>query len=101
MVGEGKRLAGGLVGPYRQDLVGRCDRTEALMTSLADMAARGDAEAPQARATAAQLQEGLKVEAPARQYHRDPAQTVPALTTFNRNISTSISTSDSSASIPA
>ena len=64
MVGEGKRLAGGLVGPYRQDLVGRCDRTEALMASLADMAARGEAEAPHARATAAQLQEGLKVEAP-------------------------------------
>ncbi|KAJ3610258.1 hypothetical protein NHX12_022352 [Muraenolepis orangiensis] len=60
MVGEGKRLAGGLVGPYRQDLIGRCDRTEALMTSLADMAARGEAEAPHARATAAQLQEGLK-----------------------------------------
>ncbi|XP_030235050.1 vinculin isoform X5 [Gadus morhua] len=60
MVGEGKRLAGGLVGPYRQDLVGRCDRTEALMASLADMAARGEAEAPHARATAAQLQEGLK-----------------------------------------
>ncbi|KAM4607861.1 vinculin-like [Polymixia lowei] len=60
MVGEGKRLAGGLVGPYRQDLVGRCDRTEALMTSLADMAGRGEAEAPHARATAAQLQDSLK-----------------------------------------
>ncbi|KAG7272556.1 hypothetical protein CRUP_004731 [Coryphaenoides rupestris] len=60
MVGEGKRLAGGLAGPYRQDLVGRCDRTEALMASLADMAARGEAEAPHARATAAQLQDSLK-----------------------------------------
>ncbi|KAF3842154.1 hypothetical protein F7725_024105 [Dissostichus mawsoni] len=28
MVGEGKRLAGGLIGPYRQDMIGRCDRTE-------------------------------------------------------------------------
>lgn len=61
MVGEGKRLAGGLLGPYRQDMIGRCDRTEALMTSLADMANRGEAEAPHARATAAQLQDSLKV----------------------------------------
>ncbi|XP_071377419.1 vinculin-like isoform X1 [Centroberyx affinis] len=60
MVGEGRRLAGGLVGPYRQDLIGRCDRTEALMTNLADMAGRGEAEAPHARATAAQLQDSLK-----------------------------------------
>ncbi|XP_051272770.1 vinculin isoform X5 [Dicentrarchus labrax] len=60
MVGEGKRLAGGLLGPYRQDMLGRCDRTEALMTSLADMAGRGEAEAPHARATAAQLQDSLK-----------------------------------------
>lgn len=61
MVGEGRRLAGGLLGPYRQDLMGRCDRAEALMTSLADMAGRGEAEAPQTRATAAQLHDGLKV----------------------------------------
>lgn len=61
MVGEGKRLAGGLLGPYRQDMVGRCDRTEALMTALADMAGRGETEAPHARATAAQLQDTLKV----------------------------------------
>ncbi|MED6289209.1 hypothetical protein CHARACLAT_000381 [Characodon lateralis] len=60
MVGEGKRLAGGLLGPYRQDMVGRCDQTEALMTALADMASRGEAEAPHARATAAQLQDTLK-----------------------------------------
>lgn len=31
------------------------------MTSLADMASRGEAEAPHARATAAQLQDSLKV----------------------------------------
>lgn len=61
MVGEGRRLAGGLLGPYRQDMIGRCDRTEALMASLADMAGRGEAEAPHARATAAQLQDSLKV----------------------------------------
>ncbi|XP_040904991.1 vinculin-like isoform X2 [Toxotes jaculatrix] len=60
MVGEGRRLAGGLLGPYRQDMIGRCDRTEALMASLADMAGRGEAEAPHARATAAQLQDSLK-----------------------------------------
>ncbi|XP_068423876.1 vinculin-like isoform X1 [Clinocottus analis] len=60
MVGEGRRLAGGLLGPYRQDMIGRCDRTETLMTSLADMAGRGEAEAPHARATAAQLQHSLK-----------------------------------------
>ncbi|KAK2824229.1 hypothetical protein Q5P01_021404 [Channa striata] len=60
MVGEGRRLAGGMLGPYRQDMIGRCDRTEGLMTSLADMASRGEAEAPHARATAAQLQDSLK-----------------------------------------
>ncbi|XP_056251108.1 vinculin-like isoform X4 [Seriola aureovittata] len=60
MVGEGRRLAGGLLGPYRQDMIGRCDRTEGLMASLADMAGRGEAEAPHARATAAQLQDSLK-----------------------------------------
>ncbi|XP_029376166.1 vinculin-like isoform X7 [Echeneis naucrates] len=60
MVGEGRRLAGGLLGPYRQDMIGRCDRTEALMVSLADMAGRGEAEAPHARAAAAQLQGSLK-----------------------------------------
>lgn len=61
MVGEGKRLAVGLLGPYRQDMVGRCDRTEGLMTALAEMASRGESEAPHARATAAQLQDTLKV----------------------------------------
>lgn len=61
MVGEGRRLAGGLLGPYRQVMIGHCDKTEALMTSLADMAGRGEAEAPHARATAAQLQDSLKV----------------------------------------
>ncbi|KAF7652547.1 hypothetical protein LDENG_00095030 [Lucifuga dentata] len=60
MVGEGRRLVGGLLGPYRQDLIGRCDRTEALMTSLADMAGRGETEAPRTQATAAQLQDSLK-----------------------------------------
>ncbi|XP_029690754.1 vinculin-like isoform X5 [Takifugu rubripes] len=60
MVGEGRRLAGGLLGPYRQDMIGHCDKTEALMASLADMAGRGEAEAPHARATAAQLQDSLK-----------------------------------------
>uniref|UniRef100_H3DGK0 Vinculin n=1 Tax=Tetraodon nigroviridis TaxID=99883 RepID=H3DGK0_TETNG len=60
MVGEGRRLAGGLLGPYRQAMIGHCDKTEALMTSLADMAGRGEAEAPHARAAAAQLQDSLK-----------------------------------------
>uniref|UniRef100_A0A8C7XWF6 Vinculin n=1 Tax=Oryzias sinensis TaxID=183150 RepID=A0A8C7XWF6_9TELE len=60
MVGEGRRLAAGLLGPYRQDMIGRCDRTEGLMAALADMAARGEAEAPHARVTAAQLQDSLK-----------------------------------------
>lgn len=73
MVGEGKRLAGGMLGPYRQDMIGRCDRTEALMTSLADMAGRGETETPHARATAAQLQDSLKV---AQQSHKHTRQFV-------------------------
>ncbi|XP_014054073.1 vinculin isoform X3 [Salmo salar] len=60
LVSEGRRLAGGLGGPYRQDMIVRCDRNEVLMTSLADIAGRGEAEAPQAKATASQLQESLK-----------------------------------------
>ncbi|XP_031691795.1 vinculin isoform X7 [Oncorhynchus kisutch] len=60
LVSEGRRLAGGLGGPYRQDMIVCCDRNEALMTSLADIAGRGEAEAPQAKATASQLQESLK-----------------------------------------
>uniref|UniRef100_A0A8C8I0B7 Vinculin n=1 Tax=Oncorhynchus tshawytscha TaxID=74940 RepID=A0A8C8I0B7_ONCTS len=60
LLSEGRRLAGGLGGPYRQDMIVCCDRNEALMTSLADIAGRGEAEAPQAKATASQLQESLK-----------------------------------------
>ncbi|XP_062375219.1 vinculin-like [Sardina pilchardus] len=60
LVAEGRRLGNSLPAPYRQELLGRCERTEALMTSLADMAARGEAESPQARAVAAQLMEALK-----------------------------------------
>lgn len=69
MVGEGRRLAGGLLGPYRQDMIVRCDRTEALMTSLSDMAGRGEAEVPHARATAAQLYDSLKVALASNQYN--------------------------------
>uniref|UniRef100_A0A3P8XVS9 Vinculin n=1 Tax=Esox lucius TaxID=8010 RepID=A0A3P8XVS9_ESOLU len=60
LVSEGRRLVGGLGGPYRQDMIGRCDRNEALMTLLADMAGRGEAESPQGKATASQLQDSLK-----------------------------------------
>uniref|UniRef100_A0A4W5KCB8 Vinculin n=1 Tax=Hucho hucho TaxID=62062 RepID=A0A4W5KCB8_9TELE len=60
LISEGRRLAGGLGGPYRQDMIVRCDRNEALMTSLADIAGRGEAETPQAKAIASQLQESLK-----------------------------------------
>lgn len=60
LVAEGRRLANALPGPYRQELVGKCEQVEQLMAQLADLAARGDGESPQARAVAQQLQEGLK-----------------------------------------
>ena len=61
LIAEGRRLASSLPAPYRQDLLARCDRAEQLMMLLADMAARGEGETPQARAVAAQLLESLKV----------------------------------------
>ncbi|XP_041715091.1 vinculin isoform X1 [Coregonus clupeaformis] len=60
LVAEGRRLANALPGPYRQGLVGKCEQVEQLMAQLADLAARGDGESPQARAVAQQLQETLK-----------------------------------------
>uniref|UniRef100_A0A8C8FP90 Vinculin n=1 Tax=Oncorhynchus tshawytscha TaxID=74940 RepID=A0A8C8FP90_ONCTS len=60
LVAEGRRLANALPGPYRQELVGKCEQVEQLMAQLADLAARGDGESPQARAVAQHLQESLK-----------------------------------------
>lgn len=61
LVAEGRRLANALPGPYRQELVGKCEQVEQLMAQLADLAARGEGDTPQARAVAQQLQETLKV----------------------------------------
>ncbi|KAJ8248433.1 hypothetical protein GJAV_G00241970 [Gymnothorax javanicus] len=60
LVAEGRRLANGLLGPYRQDLLARCDRVEQLMLQLADLAARGEGDSPQAQAVAHHLKESLK-----------------------------------------
>ncbi|XP_032868537.1 vinculin isoform X4 [Amblyraja radiata] len=60
LVAEGRRLANALMGPYRQELTGKCDRVEHLTGQLADLAARGEGDSPQARAIAAQLQDALK-----------------------------------------
>lgn len=59
---EGHRLANVMMGPYRQDLLAKCDRVDQLTAQLADLAARGEGESPQARALASQLQDSLKVE---------------------------------------
>lgn len=61
MVAEGRRLANALPGPYRQEMLGKCEQVEQLMAQLADLAARGEGDSPQARAVAQQLQEALKV----------------------------------------
>lgn len=61
LVAEGRRLANVMMGPYRQDLLAKCDRVDQLAAQLADLAARGEGESPQARAIAAQLQDSLKV----------------------------------------
>ncbi|KAM7171247.1 vinculin isoform 2-T2 [Macrochelys suwanniensis] len=60
LVAEGRRLANVMIGPYRQDLLAKCDRVEQLAAQLADVAARGEGESPQARAIATQLQDSLK-----------------------------------------
>ncbi|XP_029465429.1 vinculin isoform X5 [Rhinatrema bivittatum] len=60
LVAEGRRLANVMMGPYRQDMLAKCDRVEQLAAQLADMAARGEGDTPQARVVAAQLQESLK-----------------------------------------
>ncbi|XP_029554919.1 vinculin isoform X2 [Salmo trutta] len=60
LVAEGCRLANALPGPYRQELLGKCEQVEQLMAQLANLAARGEGESPQARAVAQQLQETLK-----------------------------------------
>lgn len=62
LVAEGHRLANVMMGPYRQDLLAKCDRVDQLTAQLADLAARGEGESPQARALASQLQDSLKVE---------------------------------------
>ncbi|KAM3859406.1 LOW QUALITY PROTEIN: vinculin b [Diretmus argenteus] len=60
LAAEGRRLANALPGPYRQELLGKCEQVEQLMAQLADLAARGEGDSPQARAVAQQLQEALK-----------------------------------------
>nr|XP_010348787.1 vinculin isoform X1 [Saimiri boliviensis boliviensis] len=60
LVAEGHRLANVMMGPYRQDLLAKCDRVDQLTAQLADLAARGEGEGPQARALASQLQDSLK-----------------------------------------
>uniref|UniRef100_A0A4W3HV54 Vinculin n=1 Tax=Callorhinchus milii TaxID=7868 RepID=A0A4W3HV54_CALMI len=60
LVAEGRRLANAMMGPYRQELSGKCDRVEQLAGQLAELAVRGEGDGPQARAVAAQLQDALK-----------------------------------------
>ncbi|CAI9601848.1 unnamed protein product [Staurois parvus] len=60
LVAEGRRLANSMMGPFRQDMLGKCDRVEQLAGQLAELAARGEGDTPQARVVAAQLQEALK-----------------------------------------
>uniref|UniRef100_A0A8C2Z1X5 Vinculin n=1 Tax=Cyclopterus lumpus TaxID=8103 RepID=A0A8C2Z1X5_CYCLU len=60
LAAEGRRLANALPGPYRQELLGKCEQVEQFMAQLADLAARGEGDSPQARAVAQQLQEALK-----------------------------------------
>ncbi|KAG9267538.1 vinculin b [Astyanax mexicanus] len=60
LVAEGRRLANVLPGSQRSELLGKCEQVEQMMAQLAEMAARGESETPQARALAQQLQEALK-----------------------------------------
>uniref|UniRef100_A0AAR2KJS5 Vinculin n=1 Tax=Pygocentrus nattereri TaxID=42514 RepID=A0AAR2KJS5_PYGNA len=60
LVAEGRRLANVLPGNQRADLLGKCEQVEQMMAQLAELAARGEGETPQARTLAKQLQEALK-----------------------------------------
>ncbi|XP_023679987.2 vinculin-like isoform X4 [Paramormyrops kingsleyae] len=60
LVAEGRRLAIAMPGPSRQELLARCERVDQLMGQLAELAARGQGDSPQAHATAQQLQEALR-----------------------------------------
>ncbi|XP_048862431.1 vinculin-like isoform X2 [Brienomyrus brachyistius] len=60
LVAEGRRLAIATPGLSRQELLARCERVEQLMGQLAELAARGQGDSPQAHATAQQLQEALR-----------------------------------------
>uniref|UniRef100_A0A8C1A7P0 Vinculin n=1 Tax=Cyprinus carpio carpio TaxID=630221 RepID=A0A8C1A7P0_CYPCA len=60
LIAEGRRLGNSLPGPYRQELLAKCERVEQLMMQLADLAARGEGESPQARAVAAYLLDAIK-----------------------------------------
>ncbi|KAL0178924.1 hypothetical protein M9458_024366, partial [Cirrhinus mrigala] len=53
LVAEGRRLANALPASQRSDLLGKCEE-------LAELAARGEGDSPQARAVAQQLQDTLK-----------------------------------------
>ncbi|ETE66010.1 Vinculin, partial [Ophiophagus hannah] len=55
LVAEGRRLANVMMGPYRQDLLAKCDRVEQLAAQLADLAARGEGDSPQARAEVSEV----------------------------------------------
>lgn len=70
---EGRRLAIATPGPSRQELLARCERVEQLMGQLAELAARGQGDSPQAHATAHQLQEALRVSLPQALCSRAPS----------------------------
>lgn len=91
LVAEGRRLANALPGPYRQEMLGKCEQVEQLMAQLADLAARGEGDSPQARAVAQQLQEALKVR-PLLQTCLCPGPPVPAvmLTDVQKEINSSL-----------
>lgn len=60
LLAEGRRLANALPAAQRQELLGKCEQVEHLMAQLAELAARGEGDSPQARAIAQQLQHTLK-----------------------------------------
>uniref|UniRef100_A0A9J7WXN4 Vinculin n=1 Tax=Cyprinus carpio carpio TaxID=630221 RepID=A0A9J7WXN4_CYPCA len=60
LLAEGRRLANALPASQRQGLLGKCEEVEHLMGQLAELAARGEGDGPQARAIAQQLQDTLK-----------------------------------------
>ncbi|XP_076039732.1 vinculin isoform X9 [Oratosquilla oratoria] len=60
IVEEGKKVAAGLTGPAKSEILGLCDEVDSLSQQLAEMCLRGQGDSPQAQAIARALSSKLQ-----------------------------------------